>query len=231
MAEYAPTAIKGLYALVELKMPRATLSGILGDQAHTWGYHRCRNVLPSDDYSRTLSADKLGDGWAASALDISLPPDLMIVVTKRLLAAAKAKDPRLAAVREFCGTTNGTVTHNYDLSTGHEGLGEWDDSHLWHVHLSILRKYANDAPALAPIADVIAGIPLTTDPLEEAMAFYKDKADFEKSVREIVADEVHAQAIRLSLLPGEDPKTAKSGHTIYAGVARALKDHDSTVKP
>ncbi len=157
MADYAPTAIRGLYELIKARIPSAELSGIVGDSAHTYGYHRCRNVLPGGDYSRQLSLDQQGDGWAASALDVKLPADQMRAVTTRLISAAKAGDPRLRALREFCGTTDGTRTHSFDLSNRREGLGEWDSSHLWHVHLSVYRAYADDAAALAPIAEVIAG--------------------------------------------------------------------------
>lgn len=155
--EYAPSAIFELFDKIKDRIPEAQLSGILGDQAHTYGYHRARAVLPQGDYSVYLTADREGDQWAASALDINLPPDLMKTVTSRLLRAAKAKSLFLGTVREFCGTTDGVTTHSYDLATGHEGFGEWDDSHLWHIHLSFYRRYANDSIALAAVANVLDG--------------------------------------------------------------------------
>ena len=85
----------------------------------------------------------------------------MRAVTARLVSAAKAGDPRLRALREFGGTTDGVRTHGFDLSTGRESFGEWDDSHLWHVHLSVYRAYANDAATLSPIASVMVGGPAT----------------------------------------------------------------------
>jgi hypothetical protein len=157
MSEYAPAAIRQLFDAIHKGIPAATLSGIIGDRAHAYGYHRARAVLPRSDYSVQVASDTRGDGWAASALDVSLPPEHMKLVTGRLIAAAKGRDTRLRAVREFCGTTNGTVTHGYDLHSGRESLGEWDNSHLWHVHLSIYRQFANDAAALAPIAAVMTG--------------------------------------------------------------------------
>lgn len=157
MNEYAPPALRGLYDLIKSGLPAAEMSGIVGDSAHTYGYHRCRNVIPGGDYSRQHSLDQQGDGWAASALDVKLPPEQMRAVTARLMDAAKAADPRLRALREFCGTTDGTRTHAFDLSNRRESLGEWDASHLWHIHLSIYRAHANDTAALAPIANVMAG--------------------------------------------------------------------------
>jgi len=161
MAEYAPAAIRGLYDLIKAGLPSAEMSGIVGDTAHTYGYHRCRHVVSGGDYSRQHSLDQQGDGWAASALDVKLPPDQMRAVTARLIGAAKAGDPRLRALREFGATTDGVRTHGFDLSNGRESFGEWDDSHLWHVHLSVYRAYANDAAALSPIAGVMVGGPAT----------------------------------------------------------------------
>jgi len=161
MAEYAPAALRGLYDLIKAGLPSAEMSGIVGDTAHTYGYHRCRNVVPGGDYSRQHNLDQQGDGWAAAALDVKLPPDQMRAVTARLISAAKARDSRLRAVREFCGTTDGVRTHGFDLSNGRESVGEWDDSHLWHVHLSFYRAHVNDAAALNPIAAVMVGGPGT----------------------------------------------------------------------
>lgn len=183
MSAVAPAAIYSLWNNVHGKIPRAVLSGIVGDVAHSFGYHLARRDLSSGDYSVTLAKDRLGSSANASALDISLPPDLMKIITTRLLNAAKANDPRLAALREFCGTTNGTITHPYDLSDHQDGpLGSWDASHLWHIHLSFYREYADNYAALAPIADVLAGIPPQVSIEEEIMSYYKDKAAFEAAL-------------------------------------------------
>jgi len=163
MPEYAPGAVYSLFALIQKGIPSAGLAGIMGDPAtHTYGYHRSRNWnrLHSSqgfsDYSIRLSRDLGGDGDACSALDISLSPDLMKAVTNRLLHAAKAKDPRLSALREFCGTLDGRNTYPWDLPTNSsEGVNTWDSSHLSHVHLSLYRDAATNAAALAPIAAVI----------------------------------------------------------------------------
>lgn len=158
MTEYGPSAIRAVFDAAAGHLESARLSGIVGDAAHTYGYHRGRNFVADGDYSAKLALDLAGDGEAASALDITLSDAEMQLVTLRLLAAAKAGDPRLAAVREFSGTTDGKVTHSYDLSTGREAFGEWDASHLWHVHLSFYRKYVNDEASLRLVAEVLAGI-------------------------------------------------------------------------
>lgn len=161
MAEYAPQAIRQVYD--GIKAASKALSGIVGDAAHTYGYHRGANYLPASDYSRQLWLDKNCDGEAASALDIRLSTADMELLTGRLLAAAKAHSPLLRGLREFGGTTNGTLTHSYDLADpnnpndDHEGFGEWDDSHLWHLHLSFYRQYANRWDILSDIVKVLNG--------------------------------------------------------------------------
>ena len=160
----APQPILDAFDRIKQHMPEAQLSGVVGDAAHSFGYHLAPNQLPRSDYSLQLAADKRGarrhpDG--ASALDVTLPADLMQTVTRRLLHAAKNHDPRMRAVREFCGTLNGTQTYPWDVANGNhsEGVGSWDDSHLWHVHTSFLRDHSYSAKALLDFADVFAGVP------------------------------------------------------------------------
>ena len=156
MAEYAPQALRWLGNAIVKAIPSARFSGIVGDPSHKYGYHRARNRLPKNDYSVQTGPDKAGDGWAASALDISFDSKWMKTITKRLLASAKDQnDPRLNCMREFFGTTNGSSVAGWDTYYGRPATS--DDSHLWHVHMSILRKYANDRKALAGVLSVIKG--------------------------------------------------------------------------
>lgn len=200
MAEFAPTAIHALFDLIHARIPDAQLSGILGDQSHTYGYHRARAVLPPSDYSVELAEDKLGDAWSASALDVKLPTALMETVTARLMTAMKGHDPRVKALREFFGTLNGSDVTGWDQrspTTPYDDCATTsDDSHLWHVHLSIYREFANDANALAPIADVIAGVQLDEEEIPVDQATFNKlmhgwassndgKADIQRAVLEI----------------------------------------------
>lgn len=137
------------------------LGGVAGDAKHSFGYHVDPADLPKGDYSLTTPRDRQGakdHPHDASAWDQSYGPADMIVVTNRLLKAAKAKDPRMKAVREFCGTRNGTQTYPWDLYTNSsEGINTWDDSHLWHVHLSFYRDAVQAEVAL--VGDVVCGKP------------------------------------------------------------------------
>lgn len=138
-------------------------SGIAGDVAHSFGYHVDPAALPSGDYSVVTKRDRRGARRSpadASAWDQSYKPKDMITVTRRLLKAAKARDPRMSAVREFCGTLDGRRTFPWDChSNSSEGINSWDDSHLWHVHASLYRD-ASEAE-VAKIVDVLCGVPLT----------------------------------------------------------------------
>jgi hypothetical protein len=154
MTEYAPQAIKNLFATVQAAIPSALMGGIIGDAAHTYGYHRGRNYVPGDDYSVQSAEDRQGDGEAACGLDISWGNAAdHYTVSRRLLDAAH--DSRMYPAREFYGSTDGWTVCGYDYPGGYPVTS--DPSHLWHVHLSIQRQYANDGAALQGIASVITG--------------------------------------------------------------------------
>lgn len=159
MSEYAPGAIMSLFSHTQQIAPDLglQLGGVLGDASHTYGYHRARAVLASDDYSVEQADDKLGDTWAASALDLTPSTQTgQRLMTQRLIDATAKNDPRLLPIREFFGSVDGANVTGRDVR-GHYAVTS-DSSHLWHVHLSIYRRYATSAAALLPVAQVIAGI-------------------------------------------------------------------------
>ncbi len=158
----APEALK-YYAREAVARVGGELSGIVGDAAHTYGYHRAFNEVGSGDYSRQVPLDQVGGTNLesnASAVDWSLPADKMKLVTGRLIKAADhPEDNRLDVLREFYGTTNGSDV----VGRQHDGAGQsWDfatsdDSHLWHVHHSFFRKYSNDKAAADKVLSVVSG--------------------------------------------------------------------------
>lgn len=136
----------------------ATISGIVGDTDHRrdGGYHISREDQPATNYSVVLPEDKGGSSAWASAVDMSMRPEQMALVTGRLLASAKdVTDSRLNYCREFYGTLNGRDVVGWDTYYGTPATS--DDSHLWHVHISFLRKFANDPAAMAAVLSVITG--------------------------------------------------------------------------
>lgn len=159
MAEYAPDAIRQLFGAIQAGIPTAINSGIVGDSAHTYGYHRGRDFVSPGDYSAQYAQDLAGDGQAACGLDLTWADGgSQFAVSQRLLDAAG--DPRMAVVREFYGSVDGAHVIGWDYTGGYPVTS--DDSHLWHIHLSIHRQFANDWAALAPVADVIVGGPSTS---------------------------------------------------------------------
>jgi hypothetical protein len=165
MTEYAPQNLRNLYDRIKLSSKQ--MSGIVGDSSHTYGYHRGRHYVGPADYSVTLTADKTGDGEAACALDVKLSAADMELATKRLMAACRGNDPRVRCLREFFGTLDGTRVTGWDrhdpAALGDDGYTTSDDSHLWHIHLSIYRSLVLTT-AVLQIADVINGIPLPDGP-------------------------------------------------------------------
>lgn len=182
VAAYSPKAIKGIFNFVRDHYPGVKLGGIYANKS---GYHNSRNNLKAaakwrNDYSITQApADLEGDGDAASAIDLT--PDtqeLQRLFTRRLMAATKADDdPRAYPIREFFGTENGQTVTGWSRWRGKEATS--DSSHLWHVHISIYRKFANDEAAMRGIAEIVCGIPLKpidtkSDPTEEEIMAVAD---------------------------------------------------------
>jgi hypothetical protein len=152
----APAAIRAAADRIVAAVPGAVFSGIVGDAAHVYGYHLGRDDLPSSDYSVQLGLDQQGAGDAASALDISMPTDQMVIVSHRLANAALARDPRMRGVREFAGTRDGRNVEALDIAEWVVEHG-WDESHLWHVHISGYRAYVDDHAVWDDIASAFIG--------------------------------------------------------------------------
>jgi hypothetical protein len=146
----------------------ALLGGIYANKS---GYHNFRAALPGGDYSvGHVAADRRGPSMVASAIDLTLSDSDMRLITGRLDRAARAHDPRLyifggPTLREFIGTLNSSTVYCYVL-TGGVALGVGADSgpdpgrdasHLWHIHLSIIREYAANRVALDGVLSVMIG--------------------------------------------------------------------------
>jgi hypothetical protein len=156
---YAPQALRWLAAGWEAAIGSAVLSGIVGDAAHVYGYHRAAAELPGSDYSRQMVGDRDGDGidrWAADAIDISMSTTDMILVTRRLHASWRdPHDPRLDSWREVIGTLDGRTVIYMDCQTGKAGTA--DRSHLWHIHAGGLRRHAHDMAAMRAMLSIVVG--------------------------------------------------------------------------
>lgn len=161
-------ALWRLWTDFDAAIASALLGGIYAAKS---GYHNYPDALSSGDYSLAhVAADRRGSRSKASAIDLTLSDADMKLVTGRLDKAARARDRRLylrggPTLREFIGTLNGTTVYCW-VFTGGAPLGvgadsgvDWgrDSSHLWHVHLSIIRQYCEDWTALDGVLSVMRG--------------------------------------------------------------------------
>lgn len=139
------------------------LGGIL---ARKRGYHNSRDHLPmpgyTTDYSILLAADKEGPDDLGSAIDWTFPEahngdySRISKYSKRLYAAGKANDPRTVYMREFFGNTDGdTEVEGWDFTKNQPASS--DKSHLWHIHISIHRKWINSVVAMKAILSILSG--------------------------------------------------------------------------
>lgn len=130
------------------------------------GYHNYRDALPADDYSVSeFAIDRQGDGELASAFDWTFRDaqngqyGTIEKYSKRLMAAGRAgrgADPRTVYLREFFGNTNGdSQVDGWDFAK--HTTSQADSSHLWHVHCSVHRAYANNMLAMKAILSIMRG--------------------------------------------------------------------------
>lgn len=156
-AEVTPTSITALGASLRAAYRRpADAFGAKGNLVHASGYHRSRAwVLHSPDsrygardYSVQAAQDQGGDTNGLAAFDFT-PGEwgsaqnriLMAQITGRVYAAARMRDPRVSALREFAGTLDGRNVVTFNCADG-SLKSPFDSSHLDHVHGSFWRMYA-----------------------------------------------------------------------------------------
>jgi hypothetical protein len=134
-------------------------SGIFADKP---GYHNKRNALPSTDYSVRLQADKEGPSDKASAFDWTFRTaqggnySRIIFYSDRIEAAFNRRDPRLYGFREvLCQADTDLAAEGFDFVSWTRRTP--DDSHLWHMHFSKLRKYINDRQSYDAMLSILSG--------------------------------------------------------------------------
>jgi hypothetical protein len=142
--------------------PTSKLGGVL---ARKPGYHNSRDHLPPDDYSVRFPADKLGPADEGSAIDWTFPDaqrgdySTIKVYSRHLLNAGKNRDPRTQYFREFFGNADDDrEVEGWDFTKGQPSTS--DTSHLWHIHLSVHRKWINSVEAMRAMLSILGGEPL-----------------------------------------------------------------------
>lgn len=135
--------------------------GTRGDTNHRKGYHRSRRWILDSRYctNRTYSVmenEQNAHGgninWV-SALDLSLPTRLLLPACQRLDIAVRSG--RLEKVAEWYGNTDGDSRVD-GYNNIYNRIATADNSHLWHVHISLLRGHANDNHA--DLFSVLTGV-------------------------------------------------------------------------
>jgi hypothetical protein len=138
--------------------------GTKGNTAHTTGRHRsiefCLNSAYCTDrsYGTRDKRDRDGNHRHIRALDVALNPTQMRQVSHRLDDAVRGGDAPMVA--EWFGTFNNrTVVGWFE---GHASSA--DSSHLYHVHVGVWTKYADDKAALNNLYAIMTGedMPITS---------------------------------------------------------------------
>jgi hypothetical protein len=143
--------IRQLWQAIHRFEPRAEFGGSVPDLATELrhSYHRSWQDSPHDDgYSVHYFGDRArivlaGKTGYAAALDVTLPdPALMRKYTARLHHLAETAGPLNLShgLREFAGTLDSEEVFAMDTTRVVRTFG-WDESHLWHIHLSINRRF------------------------------------------------------------------------------------------
>ena len=190
MTNPAPNFIAGatwsFWLAFNKEFPTAKLGGIYNDKR---GYHNTRNRNKQKwpgDYSIRLDADNLGPPDRAAGVDLTLSDTLMRTLTNRLRSSAlHPDDNRLKYLREFIGTRDSKSVY-CRIAGDSRGLGQGrgeddfsrDSTHLWHIHLSILRAYINDPKAYEAILSVLKG---------ETLKQWNERNDDEMTKEEFLA--------------------------------------------
>lgn len=141
---YAPPTLRDLGAY--LTAHGVENLGIVGDTAHTYGYHLGRdriygpNGRGDADYSVQLARDKAGLTDAASAIDLGDAATSLRALTRWLWDQCLAGAPDTADIREVIGSADGVTVYGWSSkSPGQLILNYGDSSHLWHTHVAWLR--------------------------------------------------------------------------------------------
>lgn len=148
VAETVPSTIRDIGRALCTAFGRPPdAAGDKGNLVHDSGYHRSERWLRNSPDSRRRDQDaslrgdlnRSADPNAVSAFDFTPgSTERMILITRRVHAAAKRRDPRVANLAEFAGTLDGRTVVTFRCSDGGL-LAPFDKSHLWHVHGSIYR--------------------------------------------------------------------------------------------
>lgn len=143
--------------------PAVELGGIYANKK---GYHNTRKAnianWPGNYSYAQFEIDRQGPDDKAAAIDLTFPNaqrgdySTIAVYSSRLRAAGRANDPRTVYFREFYGQCDSDrEVEGYDFTKERDASS--DDSHLWHIHISIHRAYVGLAKAFRALMSILKG--------------------------------------------------------------------------
>jgi hypothetical protein len=118
--------------------------GVVGNAAHTSGYHLGKDRIVLPDYSVSYARDKAGFSNAASAIDLGRLNGSLANLRKFsvwLVAELKSSPALRYDFREIIYSPDGVKVQRYSAVDNaiHTGPGNGDSSHITHTHISYIR--------------------------------------------------------------------------------------------
>jgi hypothetical protein len=199
-----------------------------GIYANKSGYHNTRTANQANwpgNYSYAqFAVDREGPSDKAAALDITFVDAqagnyaTIAALSSRLYAAGRAgraNDPRTVYMREFFGNidTDRTV-EGWDFARGNTSTS--DSSHLWHIHISVHRKYVTDMRAMRAILSILKGETVRTWLTAEGMASAQDDGNA------TWGSQIASPAYNKSASAGDWLKSFEGAHRELAAVSADL---------
>lgn len=142
-----------------------TAAGTKGDNNHLRGAHRSRRWILTSKYctNRTYTvshaADKMGDEDWIAGLDFSPGSEkLMMEICSRLDSAVR--EGTIEEISEWYGNIDGDEkVDGYNNIVNR--IASSDSSHLWHLHITFLRRYAGDVDVMTRTFSILTGETMT----------------------------------------------------------------------
>lgn len=214
--------------------------GIVGNTAHTAGYHLGKDRIydgpgPGQgdaDYSVKLARDKNGLTNAASAMDLGKLNGTLKGLQKFsvwLVEQCKLKPTQYRDIREIIYSPDGTAVKRWDnhakvLYNGGTGTGQGDNSHRTHTHISWFRdsEMHDKASLFEPYFGVVT--PPTPPTTEDPMAF--SQVEVPKGTWLYVSADLSTNANNVQVSPGRPMLLLEAN--VKPGVHYIV--HDTTFK-
>jgi hypothetical protein len=212
-----------------LKLEPGTQNG--GLFAAKSGYHNTRNNHLRNrpgDYSIQDAVDREGPGDKAGAFDWTFPDAqagryaTISRYMSRIIASGKdPDDPRLNGWREFYGQADGDrEVEGWD--SRYLVPVTSDSSHLWHIHGSVSRKYADDLDTMKALLSVIKG-----ETVEQWVTGGGDMATAEEAIHKLQYED---NAWNVSTEPDDGVNLQSNQNRWSSAAHNAAKANENTEK-